>query len=237
METAAPTPVSAAALPIFAEFSESAVSVVPAVAHEPIAADLGNVRVPFLLSGGLRQRLAENGFVVAPGAEREFFTVYEKARYDNLPVFVTSDSLLHVYHLLFDKVLRTAEVEHFIPLLRDLNAAMLAQTDAQYQALRGGTWEEPARRTVAFVGVASRALDPGVEVPDYAGDLVSSELDLIDRADGILASPLFPRSGERRGLHPVHPARALHPKRRPLALLQEHDVVRTDDVPPEIQRS
>ena len=160
--------------------------------HEPIAADLSNVRVPFLLSDGLRQRLAQNGFVVAPGTEKEFFTVYEKARYDNQPVFVTSDSLLHVYHLLFDKVLRTAEVEHFIPLLRDLNAAMLAQTDAQYQALKGGQWEEPAKRTVAFVGVGSKLLDPDVQVPAYAQELVDAELALIEAADGILLSPLFP---------------------------------------------
>jgi len=186
------TPVTGPALPVFAPYDEPVVSVAPAVAHEPIAADLGNVRVPFLLSDGLRQRLADNGFVVAPGTEKEFFTVYEKARYDNQPAFVTSDSLLHVYHLLFDKVLRTAEVEHFIPLLRDLNASMLAQTDAQYRALKGGPWEEAALRTVAFVGVASRLLDPGVNVPDYAGDLVNGELELIDRADGIWPSPLFP---------------------------------------------
>ncbi|MCJ7511618.1 MAG: DUF3160 domain-containing protein, partial [Anaerolineales bacterium] len=196
-ESAVPVPTAAApvtgpALPVFATYDEPAVSVSPAVAHEPIAADLSNVRVPFLLSDGLRQQLGENGFVVAPGTEKEFFTVYEKARYDNQPAFVTSDSLLHVYHLLFDKVLRTAEVEHFIPLLRDLNAAMLAQTDQQYQALKGGPWEEAARRTVAFVGVASRALEPEVQVPDYASDLVDSELGLIESADGILPSPLFP---------------------------------------------
>jgi hypothetical protein len=191
-ETPLPTPLSAPALPVFAAYDEPIVSVAPAVAHEPIAADLSNVRVPFLLSDGLRQRLAENGFVVAPGSEKEFFTVYEKARYDNQPAFVTSDSLLHVYHLLFDKVLRTAEVEHFIPLLRDLNAAMLAQTDAQYQALKGGPWEQAALRTVAFAGVASRLLDPEVQVPAYASDLVESELELINRADGIVPSPLFP---------------------------------------------
>ena len=194
---ASPTPeippaAAGAAVPVFAAYNEPAVSAVPAVAHEPIAAGLGNVRVSFLLSDGLRQRLAENGFVVAPGVEKEFFTVYEKARYDNQPVFVTSDSLLHVYHLLFDKVLRTAEVEHFIPLLRDLNAALLAQTDAQYQALKDGPWAEPARRTVAFVGVASRLLDPEIEVPAYAGDLVEAELALVEAADGILLSPLFP---------------------------------------------
>jgi hypothetical protein len=185
-------PVREAELPIFAEYSLPSTSVVPAVRHEPIAADLGNVRVPFLLSEGLSSRLGENGFVVAPGTEKEFFTVYEKARYDNQPVFVTSDSLLHVYHLLFDKVLRTAEVEHFIPLLRDLNAAMLAQTDAQYQELKGGPWEEAAQRTVAFVGVASRLLDPAVAIPEYAREIAEAELALVEAADGILPSPLFP---------------------------------------------
>jgi len=191
-QPAAPTPAAGPPLPVFAAYDEPVVNVSPAVAHEPIAADLSNVRIAFLLADGLRQQLAQDGFVVAPGAEKEFFTVYEKARYDNQPVFVTSDSLLHVYHLLFDKVLRTAETEHFIPLLRDLNAAMLAQTEAQYQALKGGPWEEAALRTVAFVAVASQLLDPSVTAPDYAADLVASEMALVDAADGILPSPLFP---------------------------------------------
>lgn len=185
-------------LPVFAEYNPPPVSSIPAVVHEPIAPDLSNVRLAFLLSDGLRQRLAQNGFVVAPGAEKEFFTLYEKARYDNQPIFVTSDSLLHVYHLLFDKVLRTAEVEYLIPLLRDLNAALLAQTDEQYQALKGEPWEEAARRTVAFVAVASQLLDPSVKVPDYVADLVNAELELIGRADGMWPSPIFPglESGE-----------------------------------------
>jgi hypothetical protein len=189
--TAAPQ-VEGRPLPAFAAYNQSPIDVTPSVVHEPIAADLGNVRVPFLLSEGLRSRLAQNGFVVVPGSEKEFFTVYEKARYDNQPAFVTSDSLLHVYHLLFDKILRTAEVEHFIPLLHDLNAAMLAQTDAQYRALQGGPWEEAALRTVAFVGVGSRLLDPDVQVPAYANELVDAEVALIEAADGILLSPLFP---------------------------------------------
>ncbi|TEU17914.1 MAG: DUF3160 domain-containing protein [Anaerolineales bacterium] len=191
--TALPTPAAlVSAKPVFAPFEEPAVEVVPAVHHEPIAPDLSNVRVSLALSEAQRERLARDGFVVSPGVEKEFFTVYEKARYANVPIFVSSDSLLHVYHLLFDKVLRTAEVQYFIPLLRDLNQALLAQTDSQYQALQGSGWEEAARRTVAFVGVASRLLDPDVQVPDYAADLVEAELALVEGAAGILPSPLFP---------------------------------------------
>jgi len=178
--------------PVFAEYEELPVDAVAASFHDSIAPDLSNVRVPFILSETQRQRLAEQGFVVNPGIEKEFFTLYEKARYSNEPIFVTSDSLLHVYHLLFDKVLRTAEREYFIPLLSALNKSMLVETEAQYQVLKETPWEEAARRTVAFIGVGSQLLDPQVEVPDYATDLVEAELVRIDEAGGLRPSPLFP---------------------------------------------
>ncbi len=178
--------------PVFAVFRETAVQSVPAIFHDPIAPDLSNVIVPFVLSPGQRARLAQDGLVVSPGVEKEFFTVYEQARYANLPTFVTSDSLLHVYHLLFDKVLRTAEKESFIPLLASLNEAMLAQTDAQYQALRGTAWEDPALRTVAFIGVGSKLLDGETAIPAYAADLVDAEIANIEDASSIAPSPIFP---------------------------------------------
>lgn len=180
---------------IFAAFDEPAVDARPAVEHEPIAPDLGNVRVPFVLSEAQRERLAQDGFVVSPGVEKEFFTVYEKGRYANVPLFVTSDSLLHVYHLLFDKVLRTAEVQSFIPLLRQLNAVLLERAMDQYEVLSNAedaAWKEAARRTVAYVAVGSKLLDPDVQVPDYARELVAAEMALIDEAAGIQPSPLFP---------------------------------------------
>jgi hypothetical protein len=196
--TPAGTPVPPTSTPssksklVFASFNEPAVDAEAAIQHEPIAPDLSNVQVPFVLSQAQIDRLAENGFVVSPGTEKEFFTLYEKARYDNVPIFVTSDSLFHVYHLLFDKVLRTAEVEYFIPLLRDLNQTMLARTDALYQEVQGSGWEEEALRTVAFFGVASRLLDPGVQVPQYAAAMVDEQVALIEQADGIAPSPVFP---------------------------------------------
>ncbi|MCB8981495.1 MAG: DUF3160 domain-containing protein [Ardenticatenaceae bacterium] len=176
----------------FATFRETAVDTTPAIFHDPIAPDLSNVTVPFVLSQEQLDRLAADGLVVSPGVEKEFFTVYEQARYANVPTFITSDSLLHVYHLLFDKVLRTAERQSFIPLLQQLNQAMLAQTDAQYQALQGTEWEDAALRTVAFIGVGSKLMDPATEVPAYAQELMDAELANIEAASGIMPSPLFP---------------------------------------------
>ncbi len=193
--TAVPEPIGEiipSEMPRFAEFKPAPVNAVPAVFHEPIASDLANVLVPYPLSPDQLARLGSSGVVVSPGVEKEFFTVYEQARYANVPIFVTSDSLLHSYHLIFDKVLRTAERQFFIALLQDLNKAMLAETDAQYQALQGTEWEEAALRSVAFIGVGSILLDPTVEIPAYAQELVDAELANIGAADGLKPSPLFP---------------------------------------------
>jgi hypothetical protein len=193
MPTAEPTTaVSSSPMPVFAQFEELKVDLAPVAPAVTPAPDLSNVQIPFVLSTEQLDALGKNGFVISPGTDKEFFTLYETARYDNLPIFVTSDSLLHVYHLLFDKVLRTAEVEKFIPLLRDLNQAMLAQVDVNYQLLKDTPWEDAARRTVAFIGVGSKLLDSAVEVPAYAADLVDAELANINSASGILPSPIFP---------------------------------------------
>ncbi len=146
LKTTAPTPVveptpdgeAFDALPGFAAYQQPLIDLVLASSHESIATDLSNVRNPFLLSEAHRPRLQQESFVVSPEVEKGFLTLYERARYDSLPVFITSDSLLHIYHLLFDMVLRTSESQYFIPFIRDLNRSLVAETDRQYQA-RGTT--------------------------------------------------------------------------------------------------
>lgn len=177
----------------FAPYRLEPVEIIPSIEHQPIAPDLGNVRVPMTLSAAQRERLAADGFVVSPGMqEKEFFTLYEKARYDNIPIFITSDSLLHVYHLLFSKTLRTAEAQYFYPLLKNLNQALAAELAGYYRDLSNGPWADPARRALAFVTVGGKLADPDFLVPDAVADLVGAELKLIDEAGGLKPSPIFP---------------------------------------------
>ncbi len=176
----------------FADFNAAPVQVSGYAAGLDSAPAWDSVYNPFLLSTEQLAALQQDGFVVSPGTELEFFTVYEKARYANLPIFITSDALLHSYHLLFDKVLRTAETEQFIPILRRLNAAMLAKSDEIYQQLAGTDWQADATRLVAFFGVGTQLLDPSVSVPPYAQELVAAELANVNAASGMIMSPLFP---------------------------------------------
>lgn len=176
----------------FASFNASPVQVQTYVSGVDTAPAWESVYNSFLLSSEQIAGLQANGFVVSPGSELEFFTVYEKARYANEPIFITSDPLLHSYHLLFDKILRTAETEKFIPLLKSLNASMLAKSDEIYQSLVGTDWEADALRLVAFFGVGSKLLDDSVQIPGYAQALADAELANINTASGMVMSPLFP---------------------------------------------
>lgn len=177
---------------VLAPYRKEPVNVQPAVVHEPIAPDLGNVVSAFLLSPQQRERLAQQGFVVSPAEYKEFYILYEEARYNYEPTFITSDSLLHLYHLLFDKVLRTLERERFIPALERLNRLMLEHAQQQYEQLRGTPLEESARRNVAYFAVGSRLLDRKAKIPAYAADLAEAELALIEGHSGIKRSPIFP---------------------------------------------
>ncbi len=163
-----------------------------------VAADLGNItnRDMFRLSEAAKSLLAENGFVVVSGRHREFFPLYEENRYDPIPQLVTTDSLLHTYHLFFDFLLRTVETEGLAPELEKLNAAMLAQSREQYAALKGTAWENAARRNVAFFAVGAKLLDPSITVPAEVETEVEEELALIAIHEGIALSPVMNIGGD-----------------------------------------
>jgi hypothetical protein len=148
------------------------------------------------LSDAQKALLAQNGFSVATpvaGQFREFYQIYEQWRYSQVPVFISTDSVYHVYHLLFDKMLRDLETDHFIADLSSLTSAMLNATYQQYQALSSSALEEPALRNVATFAVAAKLLNLPDSVPAEVNDLVSAELALINAAAGFSVSPIWDR--------------------------------------------
>lgn len=151
----------------------------------------------FDLSEAQRRLLAQNGFVVAdplPGKYNEFYQLYESLRYETeVPIFVTTDAVFHVYHLIFDKMLRDLEREHFIPDLEALTQAMLEASLQQFQAVQGTALEEPARRNVAYFAVAARLLGLPGPLPPPAQELAYAELALIEAQGGPSISPIWDR--------------------------------------------
>jgi len=186
--------------PPFATYNEVSVRLPQAVASGgyTLPVDLSQVQdmAALELTDAQRSLLAQNGFVVAApvaGQYREFYQIYEDGRYMDMPMFITTDSVYHIYHLLFDKMLRDLETAHFIVDLKSLTSAMLTATYQQYQTLLGTTLEEPARRNVAYFAVAAQLLGLPDPVPVEVTDLVSAELALINAASGEAISPIWDR--------------------------------------------
>jgi len=192
--TAAPsTPPPGAREPGFAAYPEIAVTLPETYQGYalPVALEtLGNYD-QFTFSDAQSALVTQNGFVVAPAQWLEFFQVYENARYSEIPVFVTTDSVYHVYHLLFDKMLRDLEREHLEPDIRALTAACLQSAQALYAELQGTELENVARSVVAYFAVADALINPAAITPPEVADLVTGELALIQAHAGMGPSPIF----------------------------------------------
>ena len=196
-----PTPPANVYAPAFAAFQPVAVNI-PAKFNGgdySLPVDLGKVQFAdeIQASDAQRQLLSQNGFVVLPpkpGEYREFYQIYENNRYDGpRPMFITTDSIYHVYHLIFDKMLRDLERDSFITTLNALTSSMLKASYQQYGTLKGTPLEEPARRNVAFFSVAAQLLGLPDIVPAEVTDLVKAELALINGAGGAQVSPIWDR--------------------------------------------
>ncbi len=177
----------------FASYKPKQVAIPPVYAGYSLPVELSSVIVDesFVFSDAQRQLLSANGFVVAPAEYREFSHLYEEARYEEVPVFITTDSVYHVYHLLFDQVLRTLEEERFFADLDKLTAGMLWAAQSQYDTLTGTSLEEAALRNVAFFAVAHSLLQPASEVPQMVRATVDEELALIEAHEGFATSPIL----------------------------------------------
>jgi hypothetical protein len=181
----------------FATYKEVPVNVKPQIAAYKIDASLANVtnKDDFELEDKAKNMLVTNAFVVQPGWEREFFSLYESNRYKYTPNFVTTDSIVHNYHLYFDYLLRTLEEEKLIPELKNLNSLMLTTSLEYYNQLKGTSFETAAKRNVGFFAVGSKLLDASVPIPDMVKDKVEQELALIEAHAGISYSPLWGAEG------------------------------------------
>ncbi len=146
----------------------------------------------FAFSAAQEALLSRNGFVVGPADWLEFFQLYEGARYADVPVFITLDSIYHVYHLLFDKLLRELEREQLATAIMSLTDALVEAAQAQYEEAIGTPLEDSARRVWGYFVVAQQLIEANPPaVPDAVADEVGRELALIDAHSGIDMSPLL----------------------------------------------
>ncbi len=149
---------------------------------------------------GANELISRNGFAVLeydwsrhfPEAKSndDLVKPYEFMSEEGIPIFISSDTLLHLYHVQFDESLKEVEETAFFGDITHLTAALLLQAQTLYQTSEG-MLREAAKRNTAFLSVAANLLDETIDAPDYVAETVTAELALIEAHAGFAASPLF----------------------------------------------
>lgn len=167
----------------FAPYEETAVDIHPSIPSVQVSEDLSNVTnlKDFELSKSACALLGQNQFVVLPSDSKEFFELYEDN--DGIPNFVTTDAMLHTYHLYYDYLLRKTEENYLFAEIDTLSKAMLKASVEQYQTFKETAWENAALRNMAYFSVPCILLDPNCSVPTEVQEVVAKELTLISKHD------------------------------------------------------
>ena len=164
-------------------------------------------------------KLERNGFVIIdnPFNEKEenIIQLFVDLKDMEIPIFITSDSLLHIYHIQFDESLREIEEMMFYDDVWEMCTSLLEDSIEKYNRYSGDL-KEASRRNVAYYAVGLSLLqpqedqvcvdadiqDPGCfetedlekysfEVPEIVIETVENELVLIDKHEGFSQSPIF----------------------------------------------
>jgi hypothetical protein len=129
-------------------------------------------------------QLLKNGFVTIPyGAEEDVVAAYQDLKQKGVPVFVTSDSVLHLYHIQFDETLREIEEKEFYPDLVALTKTFQDEMKKRYDSASGPE-REAFKKGLAYFTVGRKLLEPQSPVPPEVADWVEWELKKIDEHAG-----------------------------------------------------
>lgn len=136
--------------------------------------------------------LLENHFTVHWSQYKQLFDIYNDCTWDATPIFVTTDAVLHIYHVLYDQMLAEIEMQHFTEALDQMNTVLIEQAQLTYDQASDTDVREAARRNLAFFIVAQKLLNLiEVSVPEPVETLVDSELVYIEAHDGFHVSPVL----------------------------------------------
>lgn len=167
---------------ILPKFEET--SVEAAVPEYSVAEDLSNIsnindyiNDYFTFNDEQTKALVENKFFVdGSRAYEQPFEIYEGNEYGFLPNFVTADSLLHLFHVSYDALLRELEVEKFMPRLIEVSYAMATKSLEDYNDATDPAIKELAKKNTAYFLLALKLFGGA-----YSEPLPQEVMDLVDK--------------------------------------------------------
>jgi hypothetical protein len=176
--------------PVFASIQEAENSVKPSIPLAKIKVDELSNLSSFAKEEGIeltteqKKFLEENGFFLTPndivgiqdevsgGGQDDFTDTYQRfsgpySIYFRQPVnslFISSDTALHLYHILIDRSFQKIEEQKFQPMIREMSEALFKDSIANYNSATDIKLKESYKRLAVFYLVPLVVLDAGKEL-------------------------------------------------------------------------
>ncbi|MEA1991813.1 MAG: DUF3160 domain-containing protein [Thermodesulfobacteriota bacterium] len=148
-----------------------------ASANGSYPANMDAIEEIYPLDDAAKKKLFENGFVVLKDHEHGnisdcYWGLFGRS---NVSVFITTDALLHIFHVVHDDMLKEIEKEHLYNSTELLVQNMQKRSMDEYQNTTPDLAyvKEAARRNVVFATVACKLLNGTYPVPEYAEENVT----------------------------------------------------------------
>ena len=133
--------------------------------------------------------LSQNGFVVL--RVNNFGTLgdfYDYAYENGKPILITTDAVLHTYHVLFDETLKQIETDELASELNSTINALLALAQGENQSMAGTPLEKAAKLNLMYLEVAHALMQPSFTPTTVEAQ---QELQLISNHNQMAGSPIF----------------------------------------------
>ena len=180
----------------FAIYHPYAANFTPIVPTFTVASDFSNVsnyqEMSYLFNSKEEDLLQQNHFTVKKSRYQQLFDIYNLGTWDGIPIFVTTDAVLHTYHTLFDRLLAEIEMHHFVNALDQLTETLINETKSQLTQTEKVLASDAVYHNLAFLCVAAELLNgPDTSIPDTVSALVNSEISYITDHNGFHYSPVL----------------------------------------------
>lgn len=122
------------------------------------------------------------------------FNIYEKNREDGIPNLITSDSIIHVYNLIYDRAIESIEKERLAEEVKSFTESAFKKSLDIYNGTREKQARKAALSNVAYFGVAIKLLElnlPG-GVPIEANRMIDNDIKRIRGRWSNGSSEIFP---------------------------------------------
>jgi hypothetical protein len=135
------------------------------------------------------QMLSQNGFVVLrANAFKTLGEFYRLATEKGMPILITTDAVLHTYHVLFDETLKRIEMNKLIDEINSTINTLLLEAQINAEELNGTDLENAAKTVLMYLEVAHTLMQPSF-MPTITE--AAQELQLISEHNCIIESPIF----------------------------------------------